>query len=217
MSIPQYLITKDLSHSPAAYPGVTPDPEGHGLTGLPTEPLAEDTILILDDRVPWTSRDPEPILRDLADFLKKGKPRGVLLDLERAPEKESLALASGISQCCAALSIPIAMPDGYRTFSEDLPFLPAPAWWETSQKAPCWMEARPRACDLILSPEKPLLTETEPQPQAGDFYCEALGCRYHSRREGDRVIVHLYDTPKTLEARMEKAGAVLAVYLPEAD
>lgn len=196
--------------------GLCFDPAGPGLAGFPETELPEDTLFILDDRVPWAGHDLEQVCRELACFLQGRKTAGLLLDFERPAQDETRQLASALCQCAEALGCPVGLPENYGSFDGAHIFLAAPPCGnppEEQRQTGCWMEALPTGCRIMLGSEEPTAEPEAPSPDTNDFTCQALGCHYRTARIDDRIALHFYDMPDTMPERMERMGCALAIGL----
>lgn len=184
-----------------------------GITGLPEAPLPQGMIFVLDDRVAWDGNHLEDICGRVAALLRDEKAMGLVLDFEREPQEQTRLLALALGRCCRELGCRCAMPRGYGP--EDAVFLPPPscAVRPEKQEGRLWFEAAPGAWDIRIGPEGARCTGSRPAPGPQDHYSPALMARYGTRRDGNGVQIHLYDSADTLLARLEALGAELAIGL----
>lgn len=184
-------------------------PYGQGLTNIPRS-MPEGSMLILNDRVPCQGHSPSLVARQLAETADRFGCGSVLLDFQRTPNSESLAIIEAVlnaSPCPAALSSEFAA--GF-----DCPvFLPPCPLHESLEHfikpwagRELWLEAALCQEEIRITKEGSEFLSVFPPDQAeGGFYDETLRCRYTSRKDPGKVVFTLFDMPQTLFAKLENA------------
>ena len=183
-----------------------------GISNIPTS-LPEGSILILDDRFPCQGHSPDLAAGQLAEAAGELRCGNVLLDFQRPPEPESLAMVRSllaVLPCPAAVSPEYARESGCAVFLPPCP-LSCPledrlAPWAGRE---VWLEAA--LCQEIVTVTEGG-TERVPQfPPEGlteGFYSEELCCRYRTQVDRDRITFTLFDTPDSLKKKLEKARSL---------
>ena len=187
------------------------DPDGPGLRDIP-DALPPGAMLILNDRLPCRDHDPAAIAAALAGAAEDLGCDSVLLDFEREPAADTMAVAQALRD---ALLCPLAAPPG---FIEDLDcavFLPScPLHVPLAEHLRPW---RDRTVWLDVCPRQQTITVTRdgsaygpaiPVDRQGGEYDEILRCQCVTGIGTDRVSFTLFDTPETLNRKLEQAAAL---------
>lgn len=196
-------------------------PSDSGLSNLPPA-LPTGSILILDDQIPWADHDMERVCQELTHVLLRDKAYGLLLDFEREPCEQTLLLARAAAQCCREIGCAIAMPEAYRGDTEGACFLPplpctVPVDNAKLPHGPLWLDAAPTAAVARIGSEGVSLTPADPLELSARgknrsvFFDDSLGSFYYSRQADKEVEVFLYDTPETIEKKLERLPIALAI------
>ena len=117
---------------------------GTGLSNLP-ETLPPGSMLILNDRIPVHSHDPELILTQLHSLAERFRPDCILLDFQRGNDPQTARIAAaldGFSDC------PLGVSDLYAEPLNGPVFLPPPPpdclperWFAPWEGRELWLEA----------------------------------------------------------------------------
>lgn len=214
MVLPLYLAVTGAEMSafssnsfPMAYMACHFSPYTQGLTNLP-DSLPENSMLILTDRMPCQGHSADLVAQQLQDIVEQYQCESVLLDFQRPPEPESQAMVNGIVH---ALPCPVAVTEGYAAQLSCPVFLsPAPLhmsireYLQPWQSREIWLEAA-FGQETITVTEKG--TEVAAQfPSEGleeGFYDEELCCHYRVMTDDNRITFTLFDTPESLEKKLE--------------
>lgn len=185
-------------------------PYGTGLSNLP-DAMPENSLIILNDRIPIHGHQPEQILAQLNACVKKQNARGVLLDLQRPGAAETQMLAEvlvrelpcpvGVAEPYAAdLDCPIFLPPA----PLDVPLSDYLAPWQGRE---IWLEA-------ALDCEEITVTSTGASRAHGFAPPElqhldpALHCRYAITLAQNHAKFTLCRTADTFPALLEEAQAL---------
>ena len=217
MVLPLYLAmtAAEISAAPSptfpcAYMACHFSPYGAGLAGIP-DVLPEKAMLILNDRMACAGHSPDLVAGQLADAVSRLSCESVLLDFQRPPEPESLAMAKTILK---KLPCPAAVTEGFAQPLDCPVFLsPAPLHVPSEQHIAPW-RGREIWLEAALCQEEVQITEKgmthhpvfPTQQLAGGFYEEALRCCYRTKITGDSIDFTLFDTPESLEKKLELAA-----------
>lgn len=219
MALPLYLAMTALEMSSiaeipqySAWMACHFSPSSQGLTNLPAA-LPEGAVLILDDRLPCQGHSPDLAAGQLREAVERLGCKEVLLDFQRPPEAESLAIVKAI---LAALPCPAAVSEGYaRELSCPVFLPPCPlhasleeflAPWSERE---VWLEAALCQEDVIVQPEGITYVPQFPPAYLGDgFYDEALCCHYRTTVNESEVRFTLFDTRESLTRKLEKARSL---------
>lgn len=180
-------------------------PYGTGLTNLPPA-LPEGSMLIVNDRIPMRSHDPEQVCRQLQEH----SPACVLLDLQRPPEQSSLDIVRCLSQ---KLSCPVGISPLYGKASDRPIFLP-PVPADTPMEAhlkpwqgrEIWLEMSYSPSGYTITCENALPVSLSKIPDTGKQDA-SLCCHYRIELEQTQVQFFLWRTPEDLEELSKRAQA----------
>lgn len=177
----------------------------------PTEPLPEalppGSMLVLTDRIPC--RDPGELL-EAVGRLNCGS---VLLDFERKPEADALAIANALFQ---ALPCPVAAPPGFIEDSGSCVFLPPcplhvplTEYLRPWQGREIWLEAAIQRKTITVTPGGSLYGPVTPADRLnGGFFDDVLQCRCLTEISETEARFTLFDTPDTLAGKLDLAAAL---------
>jgi len=216
MALPRYLAMTAAEISafpptgPIAYMACQFSPYTEGLTNIP-DWLPVGSILMLNDRMPCRGHSPDLAAGQLADAAARLECESVLLDFQRAPEPESEAMVAHIIQ---ALPCPVAVTEGFAKNSTCPVFLsPGPLHLSLAEYlAPwngreIWLEAALCQEAVSVTTHGAKLTPIFPTEQlSGGFYDETLRCCYRTKMAENAVEFTLYDTPESLDKKLELAA-----------
>lgn len=155
---------------------------GTGLTNIPYT-LPEESILILNDRIPMHGHDPDKIAAQLAKISECLRCSGVLLDFQRPEIPE---MHEFINKILEALSCPAAVSDVYAADHSCAVFLPPcppnrplQAHLENWQGREIWLELSSEQTILTLT-ESGMRSENEGNtaPTEKGFKDNGLHCHY---------------------------------------
>lgn len=195
-------------------------PLGPGLSDLP-QTMPEGAMLILNDRLPCRGHSPDLIAGQLREAVTQWRCESLLLDFQRPPEPESIAMVRAIVE---ALPCPVAVSDGYAGDLDCPVFLaPGPLHVPLADHLQPW-QGREIWLDAALCQERVSVTEggTTISPQfptdklTGGFFDEHLCCHYRTTVTEKEIRFTLYDTHESLKKKLALAqslGAARAVGL----
>ena len=212
MSLPVYLAFTAAEFGPAlpkscAYMACHFSPYGTGLSNLPRE-LPEDSLLILNDRIPAQGHDPERIAGEMLELAERFVCNGVLLDFQRE-SRESRMIAERI---VSSLPCPVGVTERY---AEDLDcpvFLMPPVYQPLSQTLKSWSG---REIWLELGCATQVLTVTgngcNISPMLSydggkaRFYAQELACRYTTVLKEDAAVFTMSRDRECLNELLQQA------------
>lgn len=197
---------------PCAYMACHFSPYSEGLTNIPAA-LPEGSVLILNDRMSCSGHSANLVTDQLGDAAVRLKCESVLLDFQRPPEPESQEIVNRIVQ---SLSCPVAVTEG---FAEGLscPVFLAPeplhqslgeylAPWKDRE---VWLEAALCQEDVLLTEKgTQFIPQFPPDSLTGGFFEENLCCCYHTQIVDDCIRFTLFDTPESLQKKLELAHSL---------
>ena len=217
MVLPLYLAltAAEISEAcsttfPWAYMACHFSPYTEGISNIPDR-LPESSLLILNDRLPCQGHSASLVARQLADVVAQHSCESVLLDFQRPREPESEAIVSSILQ---ALSCPVAVTEQFAENRNCPVFLsPAPLYLTlTEYLAPwqgreIWLEAALCQEEVTVTKEAMIYNPIFPTTQLrGGIYDEDLRCNYHTQISENSVRFTLFDTPESLNQKLELAA-----------
>ena len=183
-----------------------------GLSNLPSS-LPVNSILIVNDRIPWHGHDPALILEQLEQAVHRLRLYGILLDFEEpdCPELRSLA-----ELLTASLPCPVAVADRYAESLNCPVFLsPCPHHTPLAEYLQPWSD---REIWLDLARDAQMLTLTKngcvtlPFPMGefpeGGHLDEDLHCHYRTETTPDCARFTLWRTAEDLEALAQEAESL---------
>lgn len=219
MLLPLYLAmtaaemqAKSSCPLPCAYMACQFSPYTEGITNIP-ETLPENSILILNDRMSCCGHSADLVAGQLAQAVEQLQCESVLLDFLRPPEPESKAMVEMIIQ---TLPCPVAVSEGFAKELACPVFLsPGPLHLPLAEHIAPW-QGRDIWLEAALCQEEVTVTESgaefnpvfPTQKLEGGFYDEALRCHYHTTASEHAVFFTLFDTPQSLEKKLELAHSL---------
>ena len=184
-------------------------PDDGGLRDLP-EQLPEDSLLILNDRLPISGHNGQRILEQLSEVIRKFRCRGLLLDFQRKGSGELADLADHLHRAlpCPVCATPEYAPEGCPVFLPPVPVQQKMedylAPWKGRE---IWLESALSSCEIRLTPrraEYDILTERNALP----FFEQKLLCHYGIQIGQGFVRFSLLRTPEDLGLLLKKAEAL---------
>ena len=183
-------------------------PCGTGLSNLP-DTLPPDSMLILDDFLPFQNHDPHRIIRQLEEVITAQQCSSLLLDFQR----ESVDTAALVQEIVRALPCPVGVSDRFADGLDCPVFLPpippdtpSEKYLKPWSRREIWLEAALDGSILTLTEEG---ISTAPLPlyeiPRGDHRDEALHCHYSISLTEDRAEFTLFRTPEDLDALLSEA------------
>lgn len=209
---PTEIAAADILPEQIAWMACHFSPAGQGLVNLPIH-LPEGAILILDDSVPCQGHSADVILQTLDELVTQFHCNSLLLDFQRPANKETMSLVQTLLR---ALPCPVAVPPEY---AEKLPcpvFLPPPPlhlplgkYLQPWAGREIWLEAALCQQTITVSPDGTTVTPTDTTeyPNSG-FFDKNLCCRYLTKIETSRITFTLFDTPETLQCKLDQAQSL---------
>lgn len=184
-------------------------PYTEGITNIP-EALPEGAMLILTDRENCSGHSRNLVSQQLLDTVQHLHCESVLLDFQRPPNPELEAMVAAIVQ---ALPCPVAVTEHYAAGLNCPVFLP-PCPLHISMEdyltpwhnREIWLEAALSQETITVTEGGSVFTPVYSMDSpSGGFYHQKLRCRYHTALYYDRILFTLFDTPETLEEKLEVA------------
>lgn len=182
---------------------------GPGLSNIPHF-LPEHAILIVTDRMPCSGHSPGVVTLQLQEIISRFDCAGIVLDFQRPGDSETAAMVQHIFH---ALSCPVAVSESYAAGLDGPVFLsPSPLHQQLETHLAPWMD-REIWLEAALCQQDILVTESgtvyrpvfPPERLSGGFYSEKLHCRYHTQIRDDSIRFTLFDTPESLERKLQAA------------
>lgn len=187
-------------------------PYGLGLSNLPRE-LPQSAMLILNDRTPPHSHNPDLIARQLKELVDTFQCGSILLDFQHPDLTENAAVVKAVT---TALSCPIGVSELY---ARDLPcavllppvppHVPLEEYLSPWQGREIWLEIAPGGEVITVTDQgssvSPLSSTELPEAAPED---PALHCHYHIRTFDDRIDFTLWRTKDDLTALLQQAEAL---------
>lgn len=217
MVLPLYLALTAADFSvlpspsfPCAYMACHFSPYSEGLSGIP-ESLPKKAMLILNDRMACAGHSPDLVAGQLADAVSRLSCESVLLDFQRPPEPESLAMVKTIIKklpCPAAVTEGFAEPFDCPVFLSPAPLhIPLDQHMAPWSNREIWLEAALCQEEVLITGKGMACNPIFPTEQLADgFYEEALRCCYRTQITGDSIDFTLFDTRESLEKKLELAA-----------
>ena len=182
-------------------------PGGTGLVDTPRK-LPEGAMLILDDSVPCSGHSAGLIADFLYETVSRLRCGSVLLDFQRSGNTQAAAIAAALA---AALPCPVGVSPEYAVSLSCPVFLPpAPLhipmqrYLRPWQGREIWLEAALCREVITVTKKGTAFAEAEVQEDGGDGFCsQSLCCRYKTRVQQDCAAFTLFDTPETLERKLD--------------
>lgn len=176
-----------------------------GLSNLPPA-LPPGSILILNDRVPWSGNDAALCTEQLLSTALRLQCAGLLLDFERVATPAVLHLAEVLQNAAGQAGIPCAAPASYLASGGTLFHPPAlccaaPGSLAPKSETPVWLDLTPTGCCVTVTENGASVAPANPEllaqsaGQAPIFRDCVRHCHYYSRVEGHAVQFFLYETP----------------------
>ena len=201
-SVPEYVAWMACHYSPY----------GLGLSNLPRE-LPQSAMLILNDRTPPHSHNPDLIARQLKELVDTFQCGSILLDFQHPDLTENAAVVKAVT---TALSCPIGVSELY---ARDLPcavllppvppHVPLEEYLSPWQGREIWLEIAPGGEVITVTDQgssvSPLSSAELPEAALED---PALHCHYHIRTFDDRIDFTLWRTKDDLTALLQQAEAL---------
>ena len=183
-----------------------------GLSNLPSS-LPVNSILIVNDRIPWCGHDPALILKQLEQAVHRLRLYGILLDFEEPDCPELRILAELLT---ASLPCPVAVADRYAEKLNCPVFLsPCPHHIHLKEHLQPWSD---REIWLDLARDAQMLTLTKTGcitsplplgelPESG-HRDENLHCHYQTETTPDCARFTLWRTAEDLDALAQEAESL---------
>ena len=187
-------------------------PWSQGLTNLPPS-LPPGSMLILIDRMPCQGHSSALVTQQLSDTVRKLGCESILLDFQRPPEPEAAAMIQALLD---GLPCPVAVSESYAEGFDCPVFLPPSplhlpltehlAAWTGRE---IWLEAALCQEDAVVTPGGvSYVPRFPPEHLEGGFEEAALCCHYRTKALENEVRFTLYDTPESLQKKLEQAEAL---------
>ena len=183
-----------------------------GLSGIPSS-LPEESMLILNDRTSCQGHSPDLVVGQLEDAVARLHCESVLLDFQRPPDSESIAMVGHIVQ---SLSSPVAVTEPYAkkldcpVFLSPVPLhIPLVQHLEPWNGREIWLEAAMGQSEVHVTPAG--ITVTNQFPPAGltdGYYEEILCCHYLTKVDPEHITFTLFDTPEDLKKKLKLAQSL---------
>lgn len=185
---------------------------GCGISNLPDR-LPEKAMLILNDRIPCQGHSANLIVSQVMDAVSRFDCESVLLDLQRPDNPETEILTQALVD---SLPCPVAVSDCYAHDLSCPVFLsPAPLHVPLREHLRPW-KGREIWLEAALCQETVTVTETgsdwcpcfPPEDLCGGFFDPDLCCHYHTHILSEVITFALFDTPESLEKKLNLAHSL---------
>lgn len=185
---------------------------GTGLTNLP-QSLPKGSMLIVNDRTPPSSHDPEQIAEQLLQTLEQTRAERVLLDFQRPDSIETAEIAKALTQ---ALPCPVGVSASYAKDLSCPVFVCAPPPhskldihlmpWNGRE---IWLEAATETEKITVTDNKSFMTAIPAAPLEDPvFWDEQLHCRYCVKILDDRAVFTLQRSHEEVLTMLEEAASL---------
>lgn len=182
---------------------------GTGLSNLPRE-LPEDSLLILNDRIPVQGHDPTEVAEQLARLAEDMCAGGVLLDFQRPHNSQTEAVAQAIAD---TLTCPLATTESYAAKLNCAVFPDAPRAYrplkslaEKWKDRELWLEASYCYGAVTVTEKGSHYTSDTPFPDDLPVHREEkLHCSYCIDKTEKHIRFHFKRTTEDLNALLEEA------------
>lgn len=222
MAIPTYLaMTAGEFHHfpfcghPAAWMACHFSPYGTGLSNLPVS-LPENSLLILNDRIPFCGHDPQRIADQLRHAVQDHGCTGILLDFQREVSQDVLQLCQHLTN---AVSCPVIISDSYGKDLDCPVFLspcphhvPLKDYIEPWHHRQIWLDLAMDAEEICITAQGSSVIPLPADAVIGDgFEHQGLHCHYHTAVTPDCITFTLHRTRSDLDALAYEAES-LGIY-----
>ena len=219
MALPLYLAmtAAEMSSSASipekfAYMACHFSPHSQGLSNLPQD-LPESSVLILNDNFPCQGHSPSLVAHQLLEILDHFQCESLLLDFQRPPCPESEQM---IRTIVSAVSHPMAISSGHGDLLETAIFLPPcplhipmDTYLSPWKGREIWLEAALCQEDIrITEAGASFIPQFPAHGLQGGFPEETLLCQYRIKPEDAAITFTLFDTPESLEQKLEQAQSL---------
>ena len=193
---------------------------GLGLSNMP-DSLPKGSMVIVNDRTPVNTHDPQVILSQLQELINRCEPDCILLDFQRPGQAQTEKI---VRLLCGQLPCPVGVSEAYAADLDCPVFLsPPPLHKPLGEYITPWQERR-IWLDAALDGETITVTERGSRFEPAQiahlpepfFTDETLHCNYHIECKPDAAIFTLKRTKEQLNALLDEAeslGIELAVGL----
>lgn len=216
MVLPLYLAVTSVEMpavsgllQPIAYMSCQFSPYTQALTNIP-DSLPKGSMLILTDRMPCQGHSPDLVIGQLQDIIEGNGCDSLLLDFQRQAEPESIAMVQRIVQaipCIVAVSEPFAAGLSCPVLLPPTPLhIPLEDHLRPWQDREIWLEAALEQETVIVQKTGTEFSNHFPSDNLeGGFYDNTLCCQYHTHSSDNQITFTLFDTPESLEKKLELA------------
>ena len=185
---------------------------GEGIANIPIA-LPEGAMLILNDRESCAGHSSDLVAQQLFDVVRQFRCESVLLDFQRPWEPESDAMVQTVLR---ALPCPVAVTEAYAQglscpvfLAPCPPATPLESYLDPWRGREVWLEAGLCQEQITVTKAGTVFTPVFPtQALSGGFYSAQLRCRYTTAVCCDQITFTLFDTPETLEKKLELARSL---------
>ena len=187
-------------------------PYGTGLTG-PVQALPPQSMLILNDRIPFCGHDIQYIGQQLAQWAADLHCSCLLLDFQRPPVPESEQMVQAIvSQLPCSAAFPPAYAQNWDgpVFLPPCPLhVPLEEYLEPWKGREIWLEAALCQETINIIKDGPVFTpQFPPEGLDGGFFDDGLCCQYTTHTSPEEISFTLFDTRESLLRKLEKAHSL---------
>ncbi len=214
MVCPLYLAltAAEFQHMPqlppnAAWMACHFSPYGDGLSNIPND-LPEGSMLMVNDWLPVQGHSPERIAQQLKDTVERLAVSRVLLDLQRAGNKETVAIVERVLETLPC-PVSVALPYAQKGFPVLLPPVPTQTALEDHLKPysgyEIWLEMAPLVTCATVTESGTTFREIEEDWDSPVFFDETLKCHYQTKVEKDSIRFLLRRTKEDVLLLREEA------------
>ena len=186
-------------------------PYGTGLTNLPSH-IPAGSLLILNDRTPVHSHDPELVCEALLKIVRKFSCRGVLLDFQRpdCPQTAAIAAEAAKLPCTVILSECYAKGLSCPVFLNPPPLhIPLKQYLAPWHGREVWLEVALDSAAMTVTQAGSIYEPCPYDAQTEYPFCnEEIHCHYRIERSNDQVQFLLRRDLSDIDALLTEAQAL---------
>ena len=201
MTAAEFCNTDPLPH-PLAWMACHFSPYAKGLSNIPNH-LPQDSMLILNDRIPVDGHCPDQIVKELTDLVQRLDIKNLLLDLQRPENNLTRTIVEEIVAtlpCTVGISHHYAL-EGQPVFVPPIPQdIPPEKYLQSWENHKIWLEIAADPLCLELTDEGCRIIEANQSFAATEHWEESLRCHYKIQTTEDRIRFLLYRKAQELDS-----------------
>lgn len=183
-----------------------------GISNLP-EWMPPRSMLILNDRIPCQGHSPDLIAGQVDEAINRLSCESLLLDFQRPENPETEVVIHALLE---KLTCPVAISECYATalpcpvfLAPNPPHIPMDAYLAPWKDREIWLEAALCQENVSVTEKGAAFSMQYPTDGLeGGFYDDSLRCHYHTRIQPDQIQFTLFDTPESLEKKLNHAQSL---------